>query len=826
MQGENRNKIEENKKVVLPLYLRRFWADQQRKFSQAGMAIILFDALENKNRYWRFHLASSGSTSLNEQLKNVFLAINSSTKNLEAFLKTIFLPKGYFIPKSELLHLEKGLLQKHLIVTNKFLHDFPFTKYLQSIKKDNVQSRISKSPLPIVGIWHFLNFYVGFLKHIKTTDLQALNAYRQIIHQPIAITKFSQLLPSEQLTLSLLMMVELYFCDNFSPVDFDNLIDKSTPDVQNFWKTWQTKIQNYLNHCFVTPSLKFSENIFTRSVLQQTFYNVWKSDIDCIRIQEILDNSSHVNYIQKLPETIQEKYQPQDSLSVAQKMKKVIGSSSILDRIQSMKENTEPQSRPHFFPIQKKWLATDESFYWYELTTKEQKELLDTIKNSLTDIHSSQLEEVVQYRYSIFLENFSNKITAPFIFWKKEKKDWFPQINLLNDKQANQLDDIYERKTAKERKELIRLEKVLEQLYKYPSVFAVQEYSERIGKFKVPFVQEKWQRSYEEYLSKLQNKVNFRHQKMREYGILEKGEQPSFRKEIWLDELLSIEKEVSPYISFVKRAFQGALPMQKTVEFNPFRHSMDGVEFDPETIQDHEKWMNGEVMKSLRVKVDKQPVEQINAFALDSSGSMKHEKMRNLFKLCYLMVMGLEERKTYDSFHLFGTDFIETANFTHRYTNRTLLFKILLKIARIKNSKVEYKGSGGTNISEGIFQCHDRIQEFAKQLKAKNPNTQHLTSIFVITDGEPSAGIMDVNKLNEAIEEKRKISNIAIKGIYLKPKGEEAMFMESVFGKNQYVETVDFNNALEQFVYIMALTYKKQRKELKRARKLQKLKRK
>ena len=373
---------------------------------------------------------------------------------------------------------------------------------------------------------------------------------------------------------------------------------------------------------------------------------------------------------------------------------------------------------------------------------------------------------------------------------------------------------------------MARLQKILLKLYSKPSVFAVEEFSKTVHPFQTVIAKEKWQRSLEEYILRLQNQVNFRLQKMREYGILEAGEQSNFRKEIWLDELLKIEKEVSPFISFVKRAFQGALPFRKSIEFHPYRHSIDGVEFDPETIQDHEKWMNGEVMKSLRINVDRQPVEQINAFALDSSGSMKHEKMRNLFKLCYLLVLGLEERKTYDAFHFFSTNFIEGADFTHNYTNRNLLFKILLNIARIRGGKVEYKGDGGTNISEGILECHDRIEAFSKKLKAKNPNIQYLKSIFVITDGEPSAGIIDVQKLNEAIAEKRKISNIAIKGIYLKPEEEEVMFMEDIFGPNQFVETVDFNDALEQFVYIMALTYKKQRKELKRQQKLKKLKRK
>ena len=76
---------------------------------------------------------------------------------------------------------------------------------------------------------------------------------------------------------------------------------------------------------------------------------------------------------------------------------------------------------------------------------------------------------------------------------------------------------------------------------------------------------------------------------MREFGILEGDELINRRKGVWLDEMLTIEQEIRPFISFVKQAFKAVLPVSKKVEFHPYRHSIDGVEFDPETIQDHEK---------------------------------------------------------------------------------------------------------------------------------------------------------------------------------------------------------------------------------------------
>jgi len=194
--------------------------------------------------------------------------------------------------------------------------------------------------------------------------------------------------------------------------------------------------------------------------------------------------------------------------------------------------------------------------------------------------------------------------------------------------------------------------------------------------------------------------------------------------------------------------------------------------------------------------------------------NLTQKRMRNLFKILYLMVLGLEDRKSYDAFHFFGTDFIETVNFSSDYTNRSLLFRILKQIARLDYEGVRYGGVGGTNMSEGIIGCHERIKIFADQLKAKYPKRFFLKSIFVITDGEPSLGIHVPIALNSEIERRRQEGSVAIKGIYLKPKGEKyASFMETIFGKDQFVETDDFAEAINRLVYINNKKSKKNMKE-------------
>ncbi|MEL6987461.1 MAG: vWA domain-containing protein, partial [Bacteroidota bacterium] len=307
---------------------------------------------------------------------------------------------------------------------------------------------------------------------------------------------------------------------------------------------------------------------------------------------------------------------------------------------------------------------------------------------------------------------------------------------------------------------------------------------------------------------------------MREYGILEGAEKMSLEKERWYKEMLKIEEEVKPYIPYVRQAFDAAMPVRKAVEFDPYRHIHDGIEFDPQTLLDQNKWMRGEIMKAYRNKIDRGEIIQINSFALDFSGSMDHERMRNLFKLLYLLVLGLEGRKTFDAFHFFSTTFVEAVNFSSKFTSRNLLFRILSNISNIEggftDGTVRYSGYGGTNMSEGIIQCHKRAIEFGIRLEEEFPNTDFLYSLFVLTDGRPTMGIIDPDQINQKIVQLRKQKNIAIKGIYVRPDAEDPSdFMEKIFGEKQFVETNSFESAISEFVNIMTATYKHQRKALK-----------
>lgn len=826
MKSENKNKTLESELILLkdkerdkmPYPIQRFWQDLQRELRLKMFSLIDFQAKDATHNFWFWNLAIPSATSANKILRSTFKNKKAVPKNWLTEFKKLVIRKGFFIPQPDIVHLGKTLLQNHLVVQQKLHADFPFEQYLFSLLKKKQELDAQKIPLPIVSIWEHFHFYIIFLKEVYQTDFHAVKSFKKILNVPISAVKFNQKLPSEQLIQMFYIVVNQHFCETFEEHSFKKLIDKSSPAVQRFWEKRSRYFIAYFENFFKSNPYEKQYDIFSTNEIEEDFYEICQTDLEYIQFQEIMDNASQFNFINFFPEPFKEKYGKERKISLAEKMKKAIGEASILERIQSLADQNNPDPQPTLSSENQHWIIESQD-YWYELEESEQSEFRAHIKDSLDEIQFNRLQKSAQNRWNLHLQNIMNDIFAPFLNWQIIDQQWIPQFNLMPERKAKKLMDQFDERIRQEIAELGRLKHLQEELYRRQTLHEIREYTRLASGFKIKYIEEKWNDSVSAHILNVKNRENYRLRRMQEFGILEGEEIINRRKHIWLDEMLSIEKEIRPYILFVKNAFQGALPIRKTVEFHPFRHSFDGVEFDPETIQDQEKWLNGEVMKSLRIKVDKEPVEQINAFALDSSGSMKHEKMRNLFKLCYLLVVGLEDRKTYDAFHFFSTYFIETANFSHDYTNRSLLFKVLRNISKIKDGKVIYEGKGGTNISAGVVECHQRIQNFIQEKNFNQSGKKYLTSIFVITDGEPSAGILDIDLLRKKIEEKRNETNTAIKGIYIKPKGEESMFMEQIFGPNKFVETEDFENAIEQFIQVMTSTYKQQRRVLKKAKK-------
>ena len=813
----------------------REWNDLQRKFSREGFTVIEFVPTAAEGKYWRCYLGKDEKKSkldfkiwktkdisleTNEEIRRCFSEPGFKTSaSFWNRLKSDLNLRGFFIPVDELSNLEISRLETYFSLLKLKQEYFPFVSFLNDLKKESLEIGKRDIPLAILALWHFFRFYVDFLIKASSKQISVFRRAKDLFTEHTAIAGFDHKLPSEQVITILFLLCDQFYLQEKNKSVLKKLINRSAPNVQAFFEKHTKKILAFIESGFKTILDKKRLNV--EKEIKGEFFNICLGDANLIRLQEFLDDDSQSDFMQYLPQELQNNYGLDRKKTISDKMKAVIGTASIMDRIQAVADNVQSNAQPLFVPTPNSF-ADDKSQKWYELSDPEKSKILQSIEAYLPESLKEELEAVIQIRWNKHQQNLANQITAPFMVWELHLSSLIPQWNILDINRTKALQSEFWKKREAEEKEMQRLKRMLPELYKLNNTLALQKFLKGFSGFSFSNVQNEWDQAVNAHQITIQNRMNYRIRRMREFGILEGQESWNIRKEIWLDEMLQIEEEVKPYILFVKKAFQAALPVRRSVEFDPYRHSHDGVEFDPMTVQDQDKWMRAEVMKTLRNKVDRGEVEQINTFCLDSSGSMDHERMRNLFKILYLLILGLEDRKSYDAVHFFSTFFSETANFTNDYTNRSLLFKVLRRISTIHEKEVLYGGNGGTNISDGVLKCHERILDFSKGIKEKSPEINIVSSLFVITDGEPSMGIINIEELHDFIETKRIDGSVAIKGIYLKSEEDESGYISQIFGENNYVETTDFNEAVDKFVRIMTQTYKEQRRNFKWKKKLEK----
>ena len=335
--------------------------------------------------------------------------------------------------------------------------------------------------------------------------------------------------------------------------------------------------------------------------------------------------------------------------------------------------------------------------------------------------------------------------------------------------------------------------------------------------FDHPAVRGHWQQAVSRRRTVVEQHLRYRKRKLAEYGMTVFHGRPYVR-DIYLDELLRIEHEVTPFVPFVKAAFRTALPIRTSVSFDPSRHAADGPEFDPDTLTQPDKYLRGEVMKTFRQSRRSVPVEQVNAFCLDYSRSMTHEPMRRLFKILFLLVLGLEDRASYDAIYFFDNQFYDVAPFGAAYTSRVLLFQMLQAVAQPNGMQLRYSGRGYTNIEQGIANSTQRIADFSAKLQQTEADTQIVRSLFFLTDGEPTGGIIDPDKLRAYIDGKREEGDLAIKGIYMDTGENAAGTIRHLFGEANTVATDSFADAAVQITRLIVATYREQRRQYQRDR--------
>jgi len=818
---------------------QRQWNDLQAAFAKRNLQLMSFNDKELPQSHWQVYLEeeeyqSPLSANVKKLSDDYFRKNKRSTSPSNKDLQAIFLPEvkqgmvnwkvfqkqlkleGLFIPESDITQFPIATIEAHAHLYQLLIQSNFFSKIIKDLKRNNVNPDKDEPIYLMLFLWNYFRYLSVLFKEKQKEELAPL---KLIFFQPIDVARLDQLLPSEQIWT--LMQRAFYDCffEEKSSIDLKVIKEKLWPAAKTFVGRNWSSILLQIEHGFKVPTSKRKGGILknvsfkTNSTLTTAFQILVAADLKYIQIQELLDNASGENILNYLPHELIDRYSKPLTESFQSKFNNLQKRKSIFQRIKADTQSRVQKDRIELHPSLKNWIEPKVA-KWYELSEPELKDLAKAIKKIPND-----LAIIAERRRKVYLKKLADETSMPFIQWNIGEWDILPQWNAIPEKTAKPFLWQFTQNQIRFKEESERLLQELKKLEEFTIAEHIISWKEKHMGFSFTVLQERWESRVKSQLRTLKNKEAYRYQRMVEFGILKAGERIVHEHNIWLDELLKIEQEVSPFLAFAKSSFKMALPSRTTVEFDPYRHSWDGIEFDPATIQDRRKWMRGDVMKQLKTKVSRASAEQINVFLLDYSGSMRGERMRNVFKIIYLLVLGLESRKTFDAYHFFGSTFLQGADFSSQYSNRSILFQILKKVAKIHRWKIIYSGAGGTNISGGVEESHLRMTKFAEQLREMNPGTFYFTSIFVITDGVPSVGIRDEVKLGHFIEEKRKEGDVAIKGLYLKPEGDtDYEFMEEVFGKDNYVVSTDLAEAINQLVYITSSTYKLQRKELKYAK--------
>ncbi len=779
----------------LPTRLLQQWSELREVHASRGSFMLSIQEGEE----WYAFVGEEDAKQLNKNLyQRLAQGSFGGTQKVKDILPTDW--RGFMLPKKEIDRLGITQLRGAFAMLTALKNDFKWGEYLSALVKAAEQKKTP--PLVEAGLWHFVLHYADMLNvaHREGRDITPL------LRKLPGEVSFEELLPSEQCLELLFLLSRKAYANHWQGDVFERLLGGAHEEVR----------------AFIGPNRMLLERALANSrsagavPLSKGFYNCCTADLRFVVIQELLDDDGGMQFHLSLPLELRERFGPSHKDSLAGRVKVF---ASKFRRSTSFAPAAAPNYTTAFKPLVKEGANK-----WNSLTTEEEEKLLDSIEHEWPEDLRQNLYEIAGRRRTSHLGQVLRHLTAPVLNWEEIAGALIPAWKLPTGRVAEKAAEEYAEELKFAAEELAALDKALPRLAKIRTLAALSRFEENLPYQRTPIAAASWRKALRKHREDLRNRGGYRAQRMREFGI-DKADESEFRRNLWLDEMLKIEAEVRPFMSYVRKSFSAALPIGTTIEFDPYRHRHDGVEFDPETVQDQDKWLRGDVMKTLRGRKDYAHICQVNTFCLDYSRSMTHELMRDLFKVVFILVMGLEGRKSYDAIHFFGSDFYEVVNFddSGRYTNRSILFRVLRNISEIYVNRVVYSGTGGTNISAGVRKSHERLKAFTEKLSEEQPDLKYVTSLFVLTDGQPTMGITDLDDLNTFIEQKRQDGNVSIKGIFLKHEDDASDMIARIFGQEHAVESSTFKQTVTTFVQIMGQTYRAQRQDFKAAEKRKRL---
>lgn len=716
---------------------------------------------------------------------------------------------GFNIPVDDLRSTELHTLSSNIDFYGLHLKFFPYQDLMVALNNYK-EEHTEKSILGSRVIWFYIYYYSIFLHRLKRQDPDSYLLYGRWYTDFFDDNDLYRRLPSERITLLILKYGEALIANSKESV---NVIRNLIKSVESIGISFDGS-GDLLREILIQSEKEEDLNLQSASCekMLNLMISVFSKDIHVLCLQEVLDNKSLLGLHNALPIIQQLRYGPNSIFNMTGIIKDKIFDS---DEMGVGEFEEDLNSLPRISPDKRK-IYIENVQYWFDIDLSIGEKLLDLVKTNVSIETAALMEEVAFNRCVNHWVNVINAISAPILNWEVESMTLFPKLNLFTDGEFVSLIEEHrhsEEEVMKEQELLnLHLKEIGELEYKHK----LDAYLESgtpfftYGEF-----QNYWEDEVERAIVRIELKERVYETRMKELGIFDSPLNPAV-KTIYLKEMMAIEEEIRPYIQFVKNAFRTALPIRRSVNFSANRHASSGVEFDPDTLFDQEKWIRANVMKVMESKTERGEAVQINTFCLDFSGSMTHVRMRNLFKILYLLILGLEDRKSFDAFHFFSNNFIEVSNFSNEFTSRKVLFRIIKQVTKLNVGKVVFGGFGATHMSEGMEMSLDKMSAFTKEFKRNNPDANVVNSMFVISDGEPNMGITDLKELSNFVDALRMNHEVAIKGIFIKSEEDvNSNFMKKIFGAEHCIESSDFKEGVDRFVSIMTKTYKKQRKSYK-----------
>ena len=578
-------------------------------------------------------------------------------------------------------------------------------------------------------------------------------------------------------------------------LDLKAFIATASAELQDFWRTYGGALNTLLD-ATDTQQIDLATET-TRGDMQQVFYERCAADAHDLAAAQLIRPENHMHLNQDLRSKIEAQRADEARRDVFSRIANYSGDVAV--------ETSVPPAPKHLL-------------HYYGLTDDLRNALRNIAVPTADDPQQSDAEKERLLAWKEHLLALLKHLTEPALAWRLRDHLCIPYVPKASVPDPAQAHADFVGEMEQETRDLKVLKERIQQLELKTREESIAEI-ERDVQFKSRLAQQRWARAIKRRRHEMSKQDDFRYRKAIEYGLYEVEGLGDYERALYLEELISIEREVTPYIPFVQGAFRAALPVRETVAFSSQRHAVDGPEFDPETLSQPDKYLRGEVMKTFRPRRRTEAVTQINALCLDYSQSMVNEPMRHLFMIVFLILLGLEDRRSFDAVYFFGGNFIPVVDFSTDYDTRKVLLRILLMVSSVNGNSIWYKGVGLTNISAGVGESHRRILEFAEEMQARHPDMHIVRSLFVVTDGIPTAGIFRPDQLRHYIEELRAEGPVAIKGIYLDTGDRNAgEVVTEIFRPEHAVETREFGDAVVTFVDTMTRTYKAQRAAFRAAR--------